>query len=103
MTGRWCSAGAVAAAMATAICCLGPILFTALGLSTFASLWMLRHLVPYRGLFFAVTFLCLGLGFYATYRRGHGRRLDKVILWGATMLVIALVGYSLYIDGPVLF
>lgn len=104
MTGRWFSAGSVVAALATAVCCLGPILFTALGLSTFASLWMLRHLVPYRTLFFAVTFLFLSLGFYVTYRRGgHSRKLDRVILWGAIMLVTALVGYSVYIDGPVLF
>ncbi len=104
MTGRWWSTGSVLAAFATGICCVGPLLFSALGLSTFASMWILRHLVPYRNLFFAVTFLLFGLGFYTTYRRSAcGRVLDKAILWVSTLLVMALLGYSLYVEGPVLF
>ena len=104
MTGRWWSTGSVLAAFATGMCCIGPLLFSVLGLSTFASLWILRHLVPYRNLFFAVTFLFLGLGFFATYRRGgRARMLDKTILWTSTLLVVALLGYSLYVEGPVLF
>jgi len=104
MIGRWYSAGSILAALATAICCLGPLLFTVLGLSTFASLWILRHLVPYRNLFLAVTCLFLGLGFYATYRRGgQARVLDKGILWASTLLVIAMLSYSLYVEGIVLF
>jgi hypothetical protein len=104
MTGRWYSAGSILAALATAICCLGPLLFTMLGLSTFASLWLLRHLVPYRNLLFAVTFVFLGLSFYTTYRRGgQARVLDKAILWVSTLLVIAILSYSLYVEGIVLF
>lgn len=70
MTGRWFSMGSILTALATAICCVGPLLFSVLGVGTFASLWILRNLVPYRNLFFVVTFLFLGLGFYAAYRRG---------------------------------
>jgi multisubunit Na+/H+ antiporter MnhB subunit len=67
-------------------------------------MWILRHLVPYRSLFFAVTFLLLGLGFYATYRRReHARRLDTVILWASTLLVSAVMGYSLYAEGILRF
>lgn len=52
----------------------------------------------------AVTFLCLGLGFYDTYRRGGCARMrDKAILWTSTLLVLALLGYSLYVEGPLLF
>ncbi|MBI3988461.1 MAG: hypothetical protein HY347_02460 [candidate division NC10 bacterium] len=96
MTGRWFSTGSILTALATAICCIGPLLFSVLGVSTFASLWLLRNLVPYRNLFFVVTFLFLGLGFYAAYRRGgHAHRLDKAILWVSTILVILLFGYNL--------
>ncbi len=104
MTGRWFSAGSVFAAFATGVCCIGPLLFSVLGLGTFASLWILRHLAPYRNFFFAATFVFLGIGFYTTYRRGRRARMfDKVILWGSTLLVMALLGYSLYIEAPVLF
>jgi hypothetical protein len=60
--GRWFSAGSVFSAFAMGICCIGPIAFTALGLSSFASLWVLRHLAPYRNLFLLLTVVFLGLG-----------------------------------------
>jgi len=102
--GRWCSVGSIFTALATAVCCVGPLLFSVLGLSTFASLWILRHLVPYRNLFLAATLCCLGVGFYAVYRRGgRARGLDKAILWASTLLVLALLGYSLYVEGPIRF
>jgi hypothetical protein len=103
MTGRWWSVGSVLAALSGATCCIGPLLFTALGLSSLVSLWILRHFVPYRNLFFAITVVCLGLGFYTAYRHGgQGRRRDKVIVWASTLLVLILVGYSLYVEGLVL-
>ena len=98
--GRWCSAGSICTALAAGVCCIGPLLFSVLGLSTFVSLWLLRFLVPYRDLFFAVTFLFLGVGFYTVYRRGgQARTLDKAILWASTLLVLAVVSYSLYVEG----
>ena len=102
--GRWCSAGAVFTALAAGICCIGPLLFAALGLSTFASLWLLRFLVPYRNLFFAVTVVLLSVGFYAVYWRGGQTRVrDKVILWASTLMVLALVSYNLYVEGVGVF
>jgi|SRR5713101_3873481 len=96
----WLSAGSVLTALAAGMCCIGPLVFAALGLSSFASLWILRHLVPYRNLFLGLTVLFLGLGFYATYRKGrHVRLRDKGILWIATLVVLALVGYSLSLEG----
>lgn len=98
--GRWCSAGSICTALAAGVCCIGPLLFAALGLSTFVSLWILRFLVPYRNLFFAVTVLLLGVGFYAVYRRGgYARARDQAILWASTLLVLAVVSYSLYVEG----
>lgn len=98
--GRWCSAGSIFTALAAGVCCIGPLLFSVLGLSTFVSLWLLRFLVPYRNLFFAVTVLLLGVGFYAVYRRGgQARARDQVILWASTLLVLAVLSYSLYVEG----
>jgi len=98
--GSWFGIGAIGTALATALCCLGPLLFAALGLSTFASLWILRHLVPYRNLFLALTLGFLGMGFSTVYRRGRpARRRDQAILWASTLLVGVLLGYSLYVEG----
>jgi mercuric ion transport protein len=97
--GYWFSAGSVLTALAAAgaSCCFGPLLFTALGLSSFTSLWLLERLVPYRMVFLAGTALFLGLGFYISYRTGaHVRGVVKRILWASTLLVIALLGYSFY-------
>jgi uncharacterized membrane protein YqjE len=102
--GRWCSVGSVCTALAAGICCIGPLLFAALGLSTFASLWLLRFPVPYRNLFFAVTVLLLSVGFYGVYWRGGQTRVrDKVILWASTLMVLALVSYGLYVEGVGVF
>jgi hypothetical protein len=102
--GRWFSAGSVLSAFAMGVCCLGPLVFATLGLSSFASLWVLRHVAPYRNLFLLLTGVFLGLGFYTTYRQSKSvRPLDKVILWGAALLVVALLGYSVSIEGFVLF
>lgn len=102
--GRWFSAGSVLSAFAMGICCIGPIVFAALGLSAFASLWVLRHVAPYRNLFLLLTVGFLGLGFYTTYRKGKSvRRFDKGMLWGSALLVFALLAYSFSIEGFVLF
>jgi mercuric ion transport protein len=96
VTGRWFSLGSLVTAAGAAICCLGPLLFSVLGIGTFTSLWILRNLVPYRNFFFALTFFFLGLGFYTAYRGGgRARRLDRVILWTSTILVVLLLGYNL--------
>jgi len=102
--GCWFSAGSVLSAFAMGICCIGPMVFATLGLSSFASLWVLRHVAPYRNLFLLLTVGFLGLGFYTTYRKGKTVPwLDKGILWGAALLVFALLGYSFFIEGFGLF
>ena len=47
-----------------------------------------------------MTFFFLGVGFYTVYRRGRQARvLDKAILWASTLMVLAVVSYSLYVEG----
>ena len=100
IAGRVFSLGSVMGAFTAGICCLAPLVFPLLGLGTLTSLWLLRNLVPYRNVFFGVTFLFLGLGFYSVYRRGgKARTLNRVILWASTLLTIALMGYTLYLEG----
>lgn len=104
-------AGGVLAAFFGSLCCVGPLLFVAVGVGAgFAS-----TLEPYRPLFGAVMLACLALGFWTVY----GRRLaiarsdvaapgacarpadaaceaptrhhrDVALLWGATMLALVL-------------
>lgn len=101
---RLCGAASVLGAFGTAICCVGPLLFSALGLGSMTSLWILRNFVPYRNWFFAITLTFLGLGFYALYGRRHrATPFDKLALWASTVLVLSLVGYSLYVEGFRLF
>ncbi len=99
MKGRVFGLGSVAASLGMALCCLAPILFPILGLSTFASLWLLSVVVPYRPYFIAATVVFLGLGFYTVYRRSHRRFLDVALLWVCSGVVAALVVYTLRTEG----
>ena len=65
-------AGAVVAAFASSLCCLGPLVFAALGIG---GAGLIAKLTPYRAPLAAVTLLLLAIGFYFTYRAeaGHGR------------------------------
>lgn len=58
--------GAVAAALAASVCCVGPLVFALLGLGGAGALVALE---PYRPLFVAVTCVLLSVGWYLTYRR----------------------------------
>jgi mercuric ion transport protein len=108
--------GAVAAAFASSLCCLGPLLFAALGLGGAGLLFKLEAYRPY---FAALTLALLGAGFYLTYRRprlalvtvGDGpacvcemprvNRLGRALLWVATVLVAGLLVFP-YL-APILF
>lgn len=101
-------AGAVVAALASSACCLGPLLFAALGLG---GAGLLVELEPYRPYFAAITLALLGAGFYFTYRRPgpapaaaaggpacdcampRANRLGRIMLWIATALVAAFLAF----------
>ena len=93
--------GAVAAALAAAACCVGPLIFALLGIG---GAGFLVALEPYRPAFTVLTLGLLGGGFFWTYRRpapvGDGcgcelpraNRTGKRLLWLATGLVgVALI------------
>lgn len=100
--------GAIVAAFAASICCLGPLVFAALGLG---SAGLVVQLEAYRPHFAALTIALLGAGFYFTYRRPRpvaataaagpacdcalprANRFDRVTLWVATVVVAGLLGF----------
>jgi mercuric ion transport protein len=101
-------AGAVVAAFASSLCCLGPLVFAALGIG---GAGLLLKLTPYRAPLAAVTLLFLAAGFYFTYRRPRlaavtnagdpscacelprTNRLGRVMLWAATFTVLGLLSF----------
>jgi mercuric ion transport protein len=69
------SAAGLLAALLASVCCLGPVVFAALGVSVGATgllagtAGVLKTLVPYRALFIGFTAMCLGASFYLAYRK----------------------------------
>ncbi len=100
--------GAVAAAFASSLCCLGPLLFALLGLG---GAGLIAKLEAYRPHFAVLTLALLGAGFYFTYRRPalapataaggpacdcelpRANRLGRVALWIATALVAGFLAF----------
>lgn len=97
-------AGAVLAAVAASICCVGPLLLLALGIGG-AWIGTLTALEPYRPLFIVATFLFLGYAFYRIYRKPKAEecedgsycanprsdKINKIALWTVTFLVLILL------------
>lgn len=100
--------GALVAAFASSLCCLGPLLFAALGLG---GAGLLVEAEAYRPYLAALTIVLLGAGFYLTYRRPgpapaaaaagpacdcelpRVNRFGRVMLWIATVLVAGFLGF----------
>ena len=107
---RWTvasSLSAVVTAIVASACCIGPLVFAALGIG---GAGLLIKLEPYRPYFIALTLAILGVGFYVTYRnpkptaapaggpecaceRPRTHRLGKVMLWAATVIVIVALAF----------
>ena len=104
------SAGGLLAAFLASICCIGPVVFAALGVGVGATGFLagtagfLKALLPYRPLFIGLTTVFLGVSFYVAYRRPmvgdascqasvstSGFRPNRWLLWIIAGLAIALV------------
>lgn len=90
--------GAVGAAVGSALCCVGPLVAVAVGVS---GAGLAATFVPLRPYFMGATVLALGLGFVAAYREDRkacepgtlcaspqARRRMKRWLWIATAVAI---------------
>lgn len=95
--------GAILAAIAASVCCLGPLVLLALGIS---GAWIsnLSALEPYRPVFMAITFAFLGFAFYKVYKKPKAetceqgsycgnpkaKRISTIILWVVAVSVVIL-------------
>jgi mercuric ion transport protein len=97
------SLGGLIAAFFASLCCIGPVVFSALGVGVGATGMLastagfLKGLVPYRPFFIVVAIVAIGTGFYLVYRKpqagcsaesscsdGKARSKSVVWLWMAT-------------------
>jgi len=93
--------GAVLGAFGAGVCCLAPVLFSLLGLSTVTSLTVIRYVVPYRDWLFGLTIAALLGGYLLAWRR-RWRRMswwDWAMLGGSTLAVIGFLGYTISLEG----
>ncbi len=94
--------GGVAAAFGSALCCGGPVVAVALGVSSAG----LSTFEPYRPYFLGLTAASLLLGFWLLHREEKAacepgrpcadpavRRRMKVVLWAATVLAVAFATF----------
>ena len=103
--------GAIIAAIAASICCVGPLVLLALGVGG-AWVGSLTALEPFRPYFMGVTFLFLAYAFYRIYRKPKAEecapgsycanpksdKINKISLWSVTVLILVLFSVP-YIAG----
>lgn len=101
-------AGAVVAAIAASVCCLGPLVLAVLGLGGGA---LFVKFAPYRPVFEVLTAILLGGAFYMSYRKGsaakcstddpcaHHESHGRVGPWIATGIVVLLTALSYLAQG----
>ncbi|NOZ74924.1 MAG: hypothetical protein GXO90_06035, partial [FCB group bacterium] len=106
--------GAVLAAVAASVCCVGPLVLLGLGIGG-AWVGTLTAFEPFRPYLMALTLAFLGYAFYRIYRKpkaedcepgsycAHPRsdRINKISLWVVTVLILGLLSVP-YLT-PVIF
>jgi hypothetical protein len=91
---------AVLGALGAGFCCLGPVIFAVLGVSSMVSLTTLSWVAPYRNWFFAVTLAALALAAWSVVvRRGRVSRAEWAVLGGSATAVVGLLAYTVSIEG----
>ncbi len=107
-TGLWATSGAVVVAALSSACCWLPLLLITFGASAAGVSGFFESYRPY---FLAATALLLGSGFYLVYFRAPRcapgtacaaprlglRRLNRAMLWMATVVVIAFAAFPNYV------
>ena len=111
------SVGGLSAALLASVCCIGPLVFAALGVGVGATGFLagtagfLKGLLPYRLAFIGLTILLLGVSFYLAYGKpksavcapgemcapGTRTGMDRAWFWimAAFALVLILAPYWL--------
>jgi mercuric ion transport protein len=100
-------AASVVAALGASICCIGPILAATFGLTSLATL--VRY-EPLRPALTGITFLILGAGFFAAYRKrpvsdctpgsvcesagvDRMQRVNRLLVWIAAAIALAVLTF----------
>lgn len=101
--------GSVLSAFFASVCCVGPVIFAALGVGAVATGFLAstaqfaKALIPYRPFFIGLTFLLLGMGLYSVYRKKtpccatdsicgpNTAKKTKIALWVITGLAVILM------------
>lgn len=100
--------GSILTAFFSSLCCIGPFLFTTLGVGAGATGFLAstadfaKALVPYRPYFIGLTFILLAMGFFSVYRKKARCEADsscsiktlqrtKVTLLAVTVIAIILI------------
>lgn len=104
---RWAMGGAVLTAFAASLCCVGPLLFVALGLGAFGAASVFESMRPW---LLGITAVFLAVGFYRTYFKREQacapgeacatkpvNRAGRAGLWIASALVLAFALSPYYI------
>lgn len=96
--------GGIAVSILASACCIGPIIFAILGIS---SAGLLNRFDSYRGIISVVALTLLAISFYFTYKKKSAEECaensicadpksdiwNKRILWLATVLIIAILTF----------
>jgi len=96
--------GSIVASLVASACCIGPIIFAFLGVS---SAGLISKLVPYRPIISIVALGLLGTAFYFTYKKKPAILCEdgsycanpkfdfwnKIILWLSTVVIIAFLTF----------
>lgn len=102
--------GGLVAAFFASICCIGPLVFAALGVGAGATGFLagtagfLKAFVPYRPVFVGLTLLLLGLSVYLAYRKRElscapgavcapdaKPGVNQTLLWAIAVIAMVLV------------
>ena len=99
------AAGGLLGAVAASSCCIVPMVLFSLGIGG-AWLGNLTALAPYQPIFVVVTLGCLATGFWMVYAKPRAasangahcappvpRRIVKIALWSATVLIAAAMAF----------
>lgn len=108
MKSKIAAIGAIVSAALASVCCIGPLVFAALGLG---SVGLAASLEQYRPYFLAAMAVFLGIGFLQVYRRQKqcsvgdcrteaGGSLMKKTLWGIAVAALGLATFPSW--GPLL-
>lgn len=102
----WATAGAIGAAFLASLCCIGPLVFVAFGVGA----GLASTFEPLRPIFTALTVVLIAAGFHVVYGRKpsvasaargpdgacpvpRNRGRDKLLLWTATLVALALLTF----------